>query len=95
MGRQLAEALTELDTSMRQQIEIHLVSNFYPPIPRFMAQPCVDAINAYLEEDTNRMIDMPEGVTYKGSTSAPAWAIVEQHRLSPWLDDEEDYDAEY
>jgi hypothetical protein len=94
MGRQLAEALSELDAPLKEQIEIHLVSNFYPPIPRFMAQTCVDALNAYWEEDTDRMIDMPKGVSYKGSTSAPAWAIVEQHRLWPWLQEEEDYDSE-
>ena len=92
MGRQLAEALSELDAPLKEQIEIHLVSNFYPPIPRFMAQTCVDALNAYWEEDTDRMIDMPKGVSYKGSTSAPAWAIVEQHRLWPWLQEDEDYD---
>jgi hypothetical protein len=94
MGRQLAEALSELDAPLKEQIEIHLISNFYPPIPRFMAQTCVDALNAYWEEDTDRMIDMPKGVSYKGSTSAPAWAIVEQHRLWPWLQEEEDYDSE-
>jgi hypothetical protein len=92
MGRQLAEVLSELDAPLKEQIEIHLVSNFYPPIPRFMAQTCVDALNAYWEEDTDRMIDMPKGVSYKGSTSAPAWAIVEQHRLWPWLQEDEDYD---
>jgi len=94
MGRQLAEALSELDAPLLKQIEIHLVSNFYPPVPAFMAQTCVDALNAYWEQETNRMIDMPKGVSYKGSTSAPAWAIVEQHRLFPWLNEEEDYDSE-
>ena len=94
MGRLLAEELSELDTPLLRQIEVHLVSNFYPPVPAFMAQTCVDALNAYWEQDTNRMIDMPKGVSYKGSTSAPAWAIVEQHRLSPWLNEEEDYDSE-
>lgn len=94
MGRLLAEELSELDAPLLRQIEIHLVSNFYPPVPAFMAQTCVDALNAYWEQDTNRMIDMPKGVSYKGSTSAPAWAIVEQHRLSPWLNEEEDYDSE-
>lgn len=94
MGRLLAEELSELDAPLLKQIEIHLVSNFYPPVPAFMAQTCVDALNAYWEQDTNRMIDMPKGVSYKGSTSAPAWAIVEQHRLSPWLNEEEDYDSE-
>ena len=94
MGHTTAVAISELDINLKQQIEIHLVSNFYPPIPRFMAQTCVDALNAYWEEDTDRMIDMPEGVLYRGSTSAPAWAVVEQHRLSPWLNEVEDYDAE-
>lgn len=94
MGSQLAQDISEFDMPLRNQIEIHLVSNFYPPIPRFMAQTCVDALNAYWEEDTDRMIDMPKGVSYKGSTSAPAWAIVEQHRLWPWLQEEEDYDSE-
>jgi hypothetical protein len=92
MGRQLAEALSELDAPLKEQIKIHLVSNFYPPIPRYMAQVCVDALNAYWEKDTDRMIHMPKGVLYRGSTSAPAWAVVEQHRLSPWLSEEEDYE---
>lgn len=94
MGRLLAEELSELDAPLLRQIEVHLVSNFYPPVPAFMAQTCVDALNAYWEQETNRMIDMPKGVSYKGSTSAPAWAIVEQHRLFPWLNEEEDYDSE-
>jgi hypothetical protein len=90
MGYTTAVAISGLDIPMKEQIEIHLVSNFYPPVPRFMAQACVDAIDAYWDEDTNRMIDMPKGVSYKGSTSAPAWAIVEQHRLDPWLGEQED-----
>lgn len=92
MGRQTAEAIAEFDIPLLNQIEIHLSNNFYPAIPKFMAQTCVDALNAYWEEDTDRMIDMPKGVSYKGSTSAPAWAIVEQHRLDSWLDEQEDYD---
>jgi hypothetical protein len=92
MGRQLAESISEFDIPLLNQIELHLTTNFYPPVPRFMAQTCVDALNAYWEEDIDRMIDMPNGVKYKGSTSAPAWAIVEQHRLSAWLNEEEDYD---
>jgi hypothetical protein len=94
MGRQTADAIAGFDIPLLNQIEIHLSNNFYPAIPRFMAQACVDALNAYWEEDIDRMIDMPKGVSYKGSTSAPAWAIVEQHRLDSWLDEEEDYDSE-
>lgn len=92
MGRQQAESISELDLPLLNQIELHLTTNFYPTIPRFMAQTCVDALNAYWEEDIDRMIDMPEGVSYRGSTSAPAWAIVKQHRLDAWLDSDEDYE---
>ena len=94
MGRQMAEALSELDAPLLKQIELHLTTNFYPPIPGFMAQTCVDALNAYWEQEVDRRIDMPSGVSYKGSTSAPAWAIVEQHKLYAWLNEEEDYDSE-
>jgi hypothetical protein len=94
MGYTVASALTELDVPLKKQIELHLTTNFYPPIPAFMAQTCVDALNAYLERDTNRMVDMPKGVSYKGSTSAPAWAIVEQHRLNAWLDANKYYEED-
>ena len=49
MGSQLAQEISDFDMPLRNQIEIHLVSNFYPPVPRFMAQTCVDALNAYWE----------------------------------------------
>ncbi len=90
MGHTTAVAISGLNIPLKEQIEIHLVSNFYPPIPSFMAQTCVDAILAYWDDDFDCMIDMPKGVSYKGSTSAPAWAIVEQHRLGPWLQEDED-----
>jgi len=50
-----------------------------------MVEPCIEAIDAYWEEDFDRAIEMPEGVFYKGKTNAPAWAIVEQHHLDAWL----------
>jgi hypothetical protein len=58
-----------------------------------MVQACIDAIDAYWEEDYDRQIEMPQGVSYRGSDFAPAHAIVEQHRLGPWVtpDEDEDY----
>jgi hypothetical protein len=51
-----------------------------------MVQPCIDAIDAYYDEDYNRYIAMPEGVFYKGMSHAPASAIVEQHHLEWFID---------
>ena len=85
---------TSVDLSNELDIEIaigyHLQGNHYPPVPLSMVQPCIDAIDAYYEEDYNRLIEMPEGVFYRGMDHAPAHAIVEQHHLGAWLP-EEDY----
>jgi len=86
MGNNTAMDLaTNLDISLENAIGIHLQSNHYPPVPLSMVQPCIDAIDAYHEEDYNRMITLPEGVFYRNETTAPANAIIEQHHLSAWL----------
>ena len=80
---------TALDLSNELDLEVslgyHLQGNHYPPVPLSMVQPCIEAIDAYYDEDYNKLIEMPEGVSYKGDSHAPAWAIVEQHHLDPWL----------
>jgi hypothetical protein len=94
MGRNFATELSAMDTmSMEQQINLHLQYNFYPPVPSSMVQPCIDAINAYWNDVPDAAIEMPQGVSYRSSNYAPAYAIVEQHRLDAWLE-QDDYDDE-
>lgn len=59
----------------------HLRSNHYPPVPLSMVPVCAEAIDAYIEEDVDRKVALPDGVEYRGETSAPAWAIIEAHHL--------------
>ena len=91
MGNNFAIELAELDLglSLEDSIAIHLTSNHYPPVPRSMVKPCIDAIDAYWENDYNREINLPEDITYQGKTSAPAHAIVDAHHLDAWLMEEE------
>ena len=50
-----------------------------------MVQPCIDAINAYNDGyNTDELIELPEGVKWRGQTHAPAWAIIEAHHLEAW-----------
>ena len=79
-----------LDITLEQAIGYHLQGNHYPPVPLSMVQPCIDAIDAYYEDDAMREISMPIGVMYKGRMTAPAWAIIEQHHLDAWLPQDED-----
>jgi len=86
MGSNMAYDLAESDLiDLDTQIRIHLTSNHYPPVPASMTQTCIDAIDAWWDEDYNREIPLPEGVSYRGNTTAPASAIVEAHHLDAWL----------
>jgi hypothetical protein len=90
MGMNTAMDFAEnIDITLEQAIGYHLQGNHYPPVPLSMVQPCIDAIDAYYDEDYDLEIEMPEGVFYKGKSTAPAWAIIEQHHLSAWLPEEE------
>jgi hypothetical protein len=95
MGSTFAIDLAEnIDISLEQAIGYHLQGNHYPPVPLSMVTPCIEAIDAYHENDAMRQIEMPEGVFYKGNTTAPAYAIIEQHHLDPWLPQDEYYGEE-
>ena len=95
MGLNFATELSTMDTMpMEQQINLHLQYNFYPPVPSSMVQACVDAINAYWNEDIYAEIELPQGVEWRGLNYAPAHAIVENHRLDPWLMEDEYFEDE-
>jgi hypothetical protein len=89
MGSITALGIQDSVLDLETQILYHLKGNHYPPVPAEMVKPCIDAIDAYYEEDHSRMIDMPKvgdfQILYKGATQAPAWAIVEQHHLEFWI----------
>ena len=85
MGRLLAEDLAGSMLSVEDQVRYHLRGNHYPPVPVAMVGPCVEAIEAMNDEDPNRSIIMPKGISYRGQDQAPAWAIAEGHHLESWI----------
>ena len=90
MGSITAIGLADTTLDLETQLLYHLQGNHYPPVPKEMVQPCIEAIDAYYDEDFDREIDMPKvndyQITYKGKTTAPARAIVEQHHLEWFID---------
>ena len=76
----------EMATSMpiEKSLHWHLVANHYPSVPVSMVPICVEAIDAYWEDDLDREIELPEGVYYRGETVAPARAIIINHHLDAW-----------
>ena len=97
MGSNLATELADgtLGLDMASAIAMHLRGNHYPPVPLSMVQPCIDAIDAYWEDSQDRLIELPEGISWRNNTSAPAWALIEAHHLDAWCQDDfvdEDYE---
>ena len=90
MGANFARDLAGTESlTIEQQLYYHLTANFYPAIPSSMVQPCLDAIDAFYEDNLERLIQLPEGISYRGSAYATAGAILEGHRLEAWLDYED------
>jgi hypothetical protein len=54
-----------------------------------MVDPCMDAIVAYNDGDTDLSIALPDGVLWRGQDHAPAYAIIEAHHLNDWISYEE------
>jgi hypothetical protein len=51
-----------------------------------MLEPCKAAIDFCNNGNMYGEIALPEGITYKGQRTAPAWVIVEQHHLDAWIE---------
>jgi hypothetical protein len=88
MGRLQATEMANL-AELDQALSWHLTANHYPPVPASMIEPCKEAIAIAASDDPDRWdqeVDLPEGVSYRGLTSAPVYAIVEQHHLEPFVE---------
>ena len=97
MGSNFANDLATLDDlgimlTVEEQIRIHLSANHYPPVPESMVKPCIEAIDAVNDLGLwDLEIPLPEGVSWRGLTTAPAHAIIEQHHLDAWIIEREEY----
>ena len=93
MGSLQAMEMAEM-LEIESAIAWHLQANHYPPVPQSMVKPCLEAIDNAIAGDWLKMVEMPEGVSYRGSRFAPTDAIIEQHHLHAWVELDEEYDDE-
>ena len=93
MGRFQAEAMAAEDfMPLENQLRWHLTSNHYPPVPVEMVPVCIEAIGCVNDSgDWDSELALPEGILWRGSTTAPVYAIIEQHHLETWIIESELY----
>ena len=93
MGSNLSMELADKDLfpdlDLETAITIQLRSNHYPPVPHSMVPVCIEALDAYNEGDHDKLIQLPEGVTWRGEITSPASAIIDGHHLWEWVIDSE------
>jgi hypothetical protein len=89
MGMMTAMGLQELGLPLKEQLSMHFSSNCYPPIPQQMIPTAIEAIDAYWDDDLSRMIPLPEGVSFRGSSEVAAHDVINSYRLDAWCIEEE------
>lgn len=89
-AQEFAALVGEGTIGLEAALSWHLGHNHYPPIPDSFIPAAVAAIAAANEGEWDREIELPEGITYRGESTAPASAIIEQHHLDAFLHNEED-----
>ena len=73
------------EQSLDRQISIHFSSNCYPPVPQFMVQVAIEAIQAVNDEDYDREIALPEGVQFRNASTVKACEAVDALYLNAWV----------
>jgi hypothetical protein len=93
MGANFAHDLANEDfgLSLEQAVTIHLTANHYPAVPTIMVPVCVQAITCADGGAWDDLVTLPDGVSYRDSNKAPAYAIIEAYHLGAFLSDDEDY----
>ena len=99
MGSITAIGLADTTLDLETQLKYHLQGNHYPPIPTAMVQPCIEAIDAYYDEDYSRRIELPMiddfQITWKGQTWTTASALVAHAHLEFFINPVEDIPDEW
>jgi hypothetical protein len=90
MGLLVAMAYAKTNVTLEQQLAMHFRGNCYPPIPSQMIPTAVEAIYAYWDEDLDKELALPEGVSFRGQDTVSARNAIESFRLDAWCMEDED-----
>lgn len=87
MGMLSALALQdeELGFTLEQQVAMHLATNCYPPVPSYMVEPAIEALDVVNDGIGGMLIELPAGVEFRGKRFATGFEIVESLRLGAWV----------
>lgn len=86
MGYVSLLGMLEAEQDLDRVLGWHLGSNHYPPVPDTMIPVCKAALAACVEEDAERLLDLPEGILWQGQQQVPAFEVVESFHLHGFME---------
>ena len=90
MGSMHAMELAGSSIPQRVALEYHFTGNHYPPLPLSLIPIAETAIELANHGEWDNKLALPDGISYKGTTSAPVWACVEEWHLEWFLSNDEE-----
>jgi len=85
---QAIELANNTGISIQDQLSIHFRNNCYPSIPQQMIPTAVEAIYAYNDEELDKLIPLPEGVSFRGETEVSARDVISSYYLGAWCSED-------
>lgn len=86
MGYATALGIADSNISLEQQVSWHFQSNCYPPIPQLMVPLAVEAIDYAIADEWDEVLDLPEGVSFRGDTAVSVATIIDGLFLQAFVD---------
>lgn len=87
-----AGAVSNGEVSLEDALRYHLYGNHYPPLPLDLLPVALAAIEAGNDEDWDRLIDMPDGMSFRERNDGKVRAgdAIESMHLDAFLADREE-----
>lgn len=86
MGYLQASEMANSGLSLEQAVTWHLTSNHYPPLPQEFVQVALDAIEHAQTDEWDALVELPEGVLYRGSSAMRVGNVIEALHLDAFID---------
>lgn len=85
----MAGAVQDGDIDLEAALSWHFQANHYPSLPQELVSVAADIIRSYDPFDADaqdELVKLPEGITWRGQTSAPVWACIDAWHLDAYLE---------
>jgi hypothetical protein len=83
-----AEGVEEGSVALETALTAHFRSTHFPPLPYELVPIAADIVRGEIDIDGD--VELPEGISYRGSSTAPVWSCVEAWHLGAFLEREDD-----